>query len=139
MNHQMIVVKLQPLWMLLLRGSTQVYSGAHTVRVGDLWYRLYTLRRCLFYSYCRLRASCGRVESAGEHCSSSSYTFGQHKLRQSNQNQGTRRERTLPSGRGTMKLPLAPQEPCRGANSKVTVTLARIARKHYAMDFFQPR
>jgi len=24
MNHQMIVVKLQPLWMLLLRGSTGV-------------------------------------------------------------------------------------------------------------------
>lgn len=42
MNHQMIVVKLLPLWMLLLRGSTSVYSGAHTVLVGDLWYGLYT-------------------------------------------------------------------------------------------------
>ena len=57
----MIVVKLQPLWMLLLRGSTRVYSGAHTVWVGDLWYRLYTLRRCLFYSYCTFTVLCGRV------------------------------------------------------------------------------
>lgn len=34
MNHQMIVVKLQPLWMLLVRGSTRVCSGARGVWGG---------------------------------------------------------------------------------------------------------
>lgn len=34
MNHQMIVVKLQPLWMLLLRGSTRVCSGTRRVWGG---------------------------------------------------------------------------------------------------------
>lgn len=41
MNHQMIVVKLQPLWMLLSRGNTRVYLGARTVWADDLRYRLY--------------------------------------------------------------------------------------------------
>lgn len=35
MNHQMIVVKPQPLWMILLRGSTGVYSDTGTAWVGD--------------------------------------------------------------------------------------------------------
>lgn len=34
--------------------------------------------------------------------------------------------------------PLAPQEPCRGVKSKVTINSARIAWKHCAMDSFQP-
>lgn len=114
MNHQMIVVKLQPLWMLLLRGSTRVYSGTHTVWVGDIWNGLYILRRCLFYSYCTLRVLCGRVQSTGEHRSSSSYTFGQHKLLQSNQNQNNQRGRIPPSGKGPVKLHPAPSGALQG-------------------------
>lgn len=102
MNHQMIVVKLQPLWMLLLRGSTRVCSGAHRVWVGDLWCGLSRLRRCLSCSSCH--GQHGRdARSRGEHRSPAcSHTSAQRELQQ---HQNTRRERTLPSGRSPVKLP----------------------------------
>lgn len=150
MNHQMIVVKFQPLWMLLLRGSTRVCSGACSVWVGDLWYELCRLRRCFSYRPCPGSGGASPTVSAhGEHHAerhkadeSTAYwhvlvlTSGQHKLQQ---HQNTRRERTLPSGRSPVKLPPGSLEPCRSVKSKVTINSAGIARKHCAMDSFQPR
>lgn len=78
MNHQMIVVKLQPLWMLLLRGSTRVYSDAHDVWVGDFWYGLYGLKEVSLLWLLHMKSK--GAQSAGELHSSSSCISGQHKV-----------------------------------------------------------
>lgn len=137
MNHQMIVVKLQPLWMLLLRGSTRVCSGTRRVWGGET-----------FGVGCPGSGGASpAVPAHGEHHSE------KHKAEESIAhwhvhillvNTSFSNTKT-PAGKEHCHLegaqwsyPLAPQEPCRGVKSKVTINSAGIAWKYCAMDFFQP-
>lgn len=135
MNHQMIVAKLQPLWMLLLRGSTRVCSE-HT---GCGWLTF--------------GVGCPGSGGASPAAPAMDSTAGMHEAEESIAhrlvhilllNMSFSNTKT-PAGKGHCHLeeaqwsyPLAPQEPCRGVKSEVTINSARIAWKHCAMDSFQP-
>lgn len=131
MNHQMIVVKHQPLWMLLLRGSTRVCSGTRRVWGGrPLVWAVQAQEVPLPQSL--------HIESITQR---STKHWHVHILQVNTSFSNTK----TPAGKERCHLegaqwsyPLAPQESCRGVKSKVTINSAGIAWKHCAMDSFQP-
>lgn len=137
MNHQMIVVKLQPLWMLLVRRSTRVCSGARGVWGG--WPLVWVVQAREEPLLQSLHAENIAWRSTKWRRASLTDTFTNFWPAQASATP------KFPQGKNTAiwkkpseVTPPAPQEPCRGVKSKVTINSVGIAWKHCAMDSFQP-